>query len=567
MARPPALGSSIAARTALPAPAATGGARSPRERASRTSLPWVALDERRLRGAVQVARHVQFVLAMKTPASRFLGLFLFCGGPSWTACTVVGEIEDLRSASAATDDIFEGGYALARGVRIQGVSLYQGIKRPLMVDGATVDGETADESSADERVKTVVPIVAGRDALVRVALDLDGTPDSSLIGRLRIDDQMVSDVTNIPNGAARDGDLESTLNFIVPGERLVPGASLDLALLRPVDGQQDNNPRARLAIPSLPIKTSPATLRVMLVPIRYTADGSEREPPLLDALVQRLRKQLLALYPVSDVVISRHAAFESNRRVTPDGQDTWSGLLDELQALRARDNPADDVYYYGAVNPAPSYEKYHESVGEWLTGLGFTPRTPTPASQVAIGLGYREVMVETAAHEIGHNHGRRHSPCDLVGEVSRDWPYKDGNINAWGYNFVSKELIDPTTPDMMGYCPNVWVSAYTYRGLFERITAVATSPAASLHGTRSIRYERVRIDGNGAAHLLSPITLSSPVLAERVTVTMESETGTKRVTGQFIPYDHLGGGIVFVRSVEQPIRSVHVELGDDQLLP
>jgi Peptidase M66 len=497
---------------------------------------------------------MQILFRMSTRSSWVLGLVLLCGGPTLTACTVVGELDDPRAEPPPTGGMFEGGYALARGVRIRAVSLYQGIKRPLVAAR-----EVADIDSAVQMGETSIPIVAGRNALLRVALEFDGPPDSPMIGRLLINDDRGLDVTEIPTGPAREEDLGSTLNFAVPGPRLVPGASLDLALLAPEDGRQEENPSARFTIPALPIEAPPATLRVMLVPIAYGADGSGRVPSILDTQIQRLQKRLLSLYPVAEVVVSRHAGYESNIRVMPDDRDSWSELLAELQSLRVRDKAADDLYYYGVFAPAPSYVDYYGSTAEWFVGLGYTPRVPSSLSKVAIGLGYQDVLVDTAVHEIGHNHGRGHSPCNIGGETFIDWPYEDGSINAWGYDIVRKELVKPETPDMMGYCPDFWVSAHSFGRLFERITAVA-NPAASLRGTASIRYERVSVDGNGAARLLPPVTLSSPVSGEPVMVTVESAAGTTRLTGQLIPHDHIGGGIVFVPSSEETVRSVRVEM-------
>lgn len=69
-----------------------------------------------------------------------------------------------------------------------------------------------------------------------------------------------------------------------------------------------------------------------------------------------------------------------------------------------------------------------------------------------------------AAHEIGHNLGRRHAPCDVSGDSN--YPYANGMIGFYGLDTSTLQVYSPDVySDVMGYCDEQWISDYTYKGL------------------------------------------------------------------------------------------------------
>ena len=69
------------------------------------------------------------------------------------------------------------------------------------------------------------------------------------------------------------------------------------------------------------------------------------------------------------------------------------------------------------------------------------------------------------AHELGHNLSLGHGPCDPRGD--RLFPYPDGSIGAWGYDFrVGGRLVEPSANDLVSGCnPLVlssWISDYNF---------------------------------------------------------------------------------------------------------
>jgi hypothetical protein len=92
-----------------------------------------------------------------------------------------------------------------------------------------------------------------------------------------------------------------------------------------------------------------------------------------------------------------------------------------------------------------------------------------------MGLAYGDVDAAfTMLHEVAHNHGRNHAPCSPGGIVVVDpgFPQADGSTGSFGYDALGDQLIPPNTTDIMGYCPNQWLSAYTYGGLLDAVLTV-----------------------------------------------------------------------------------------------
>ena len=87
----------------------------------------------------------------------------------------------------------------------------------------------------------------------------------------------------------------------------------------------------------------------------------------------------------------------------------------------------------------------------------------------AAGLGGRRAIfsvpsASTIAHELGHSMGLPHAPCGGVAHPDPLYPYPDGSIGAWGYDFRDGGgLVDPSTTDLMTYCgPPDWISDYNF---------------------------------------------------------------------------------------------------------
>ena len=70
-----------------------------------------------------------------------------------------------------------------------------------------------------------------------------------------------------------------------------------------------------------------------------------------------------------------------------------------------------------------------------------------------------------------------HAPCGAPRQVDGNYPYEDGRIGAWGYDFRSEKLVPPSRKDLMSYCPPRWISDYHFSGALGYRLRVEEPPA------------------------------------------------------------------------------------------
>ena len=497
------------------------------------------------------------------------------GYPGLAACTVQNEAEkrgsghggsssgaDSGNSSSSAGDGGGGTISTgpqqqlvgAAGVTIRELALYQGVKRPLMENGAVADSD--------------IPVVQGRDALIRVFVDTDESYDGGPVtARLELEGQPPLEIVKSLGSSSSDSSLGSTINFEIPGDAMVPGTGYRVALLQ-LGEAAGENPAAvfpATGTKSLDVAAAATTLHVKLIPLEYSADGSNRVPSTSDAQIQRYRDLFYGMYPLSKVTISVHDTVSGVGELSPDGNG-WESLVQSLADFRNDENAADDVYYYGIFNPASSLNAY--CANGCVLGLAFDITGPADVyGRVAIGVGFNgSVAVETAVHEIGHVHGRYHAPSCGAQGTDPNFPSNNGKIGSWGYDIVEKDLFSPTAAyDLMGYCSPYWVSDYTYKALFSRLKFVNSASAVFPPETLNRTYERVRVDANGVATFLEPITLRKPPMAQSKSVVLESGAGAQTVVGQLYTYDHLEGGLVFWPQPAQPSNRATIEIAGRQI--
>jgi hypothetical protein len=418
----------------------------------------------------------------------------------------------------------------AQGVTISEVAIYQGVKRSLMGGTPPTSGIT-------------VPIVAGRDALIRVFVTTDAKYDGSPVtGHLYLDpDPTPIEVVGAVS-ASKDSSLASTVNFEVPGAAIVAGLNYRIELTQPFPHAVMPNPAASFSA-KLDVTTDGKQFKLALVPVRYGADGSNRMPDTSAGQVQGYKDKFMGTYPIDKIDLQMHAPFAWNQPIYADGTG-WGELLDALANLRQQEGASPDLYYFGIFNPDTSFDQY--CAGGCVAGLGLIGSAQDDYSRAAIGLGYSGAdAFVTAIHEVGHTQGRNHAPCGGAQGVDPGFPYKNGSIGVWGYDLIAKQLIDPASArDMMGYCDNNWISDYTFKAIFDRMKTVNGAAYVVPPGLRNQAWERARFDGQGHLTWLTPVTLARPPIGELTDVTVQSAAGAEVVGGHVFPYDHLPGGVL-----------------------
>lgn len=357
---------------------------------------------------------------------------------------------------------------IAEMVSVNQIAVYQGTKAILVDDGAPALANA--------------PVVPGRPGLVRVHArsKLPKAKQALMNAELRIKAPNKPDLvlTDGPRSivALDDAILHTTFNFEVAAENIVADATVSVEL-RAAEGDDTTVVRyPHEGEPPVTMRVGPLapTLKVKFVPVKYEADGSGRLPKLDASVIEAYRKSLYKMYPATVVEVTvREEPLRWPLEVEANG-DGWGTLLDAVVETRTDDRAPDDVYYVGVFSPAPTQSEYCRGGG---CVLGIAPQSlvSDTGMRVAMILGYAtEHSHGTLAQELAHAMGRDHAPCGNPGAVDPKYPYGRANIGVNGYDILEKKIIDSESRvfDFMSYCSPVWISDYTWKGLYERMIVV-----------------------------------------------------------------------------------------------
>jgi len=444
------------------------------------------------------------------------------------------------------------GLPLIANLGISEVAFFQGVKVSVAKSGAKAT-HTAD-------------VIAGREALVRVYVTPKaGWSAAGIKGELKLisaaGGTKTYSATLTPSAASTDASLTSTLNFSVPTGVLAPDTKYSVALYAATGGGTGDTSGAQYpaggATESLDAKSTGEVLKIKIVPVQYNADGTGRLPDVSAAQIERYRKAFYAMFPAKNVEVTVRAPYAWSSAVSPNGSG-FSTLLQALVKLRAADGAPKDVYYYGAFMATSSFSSYCS--GGCVTGLCGLLTYPSDATgRACVGVGFPGTdSASTAAHEIGHAHGRAHAPCG-TGDADGSYPYSGGSIGSWGYDLVDKKLFSPSTvKDFMGYCSPSWISDYTYKAIATRMTYVNGGADMVFPFDAPRNYRFVAVGGDGKLTWGERVELQEPPMAEPHTVKYVDATGTvlETATGAYYPYDDMPGGYMLVP--EGPATAVSV---------
>ncbi len=314
-----------------------------------------------------------------------------------------------------------------------------------------------------------VPLVAGRDALLRVFVVGSDTnsqqPDVQVElfnGATRIAQYTIPASSASVPLAENEGDLLDSWNVFVPGNLIVPGLGIRVTVdpndvILEVDEENNIFP-GPAGVHALDVRSLPV-FDVHFVPIQ--ASGLTGD--VTEANVHTYLAEALKVFPLPGANVSvRSQPFVSS--VNNDGSFLrWVDILHEMLLLLHAVEGATS-HYYGVL------ARVNTSPGIGLCGLAY-PGTP-------VAIGRDDCGSWTAAHEWGHNFGGLHVACGVTGE-DPDYPYLDGSIGVYGYDTSTGEVKTPgTDKDLMSYCDPMWISDYTFRAVLAFREAEAAAQAA-----------------------------------------------------------------------------------------
>ena len=313
-----------------------------------------------------------------------------------------------------------------------------------------------------------VRLVANRDALLRAFVTTEQPggffepevvavftgPEGDDVHRV----VMTRHANQIPT-EADEGDLELSYNAVIPGEIIVPGVEMVVEVdpegAVPFTAESETRFPRQGSTPLNVVAVSP--MQLALVPVITTAEpdtsvlgwvrGISADSPQLGLLKHA--------FPFAEFSVSpREPYYTSQNLTTTVGQ---VALFGELEAVRASEGGTG--YYYGVV----------AHLGGAIGGRGQRPGW--------VSIGVRNPI--TLAHEVGHNLSLWHAPCGGPAGVDPDFPYPDGSIGVWGYDFRNGSVVPPDrSKDIMTYCGTLpWLSDYFFQQVIDHRAGLAAGVA------------------------------------------------------------------------------------------
>jgi hypothetical protein len=420
-------------------------------------------------------------------------LFVPDGSQAYYATVTPASVAVFSGSTASVGVSYASGPAPTLNLAVAGVQLFQSVQRP-------------DNS---------VPMVAGRDALLRVFVTASNANSATPAVRVRLysGSSLVDSVlVPAPGGSVPLGvdttTIGSSWNALIPASRV----QANLAILADVD-PSNAVPETDKSDNSWPASGVPAPIQVLPVAPLHLRFVPVRQGGLTGNVTSANQEQLLALtrsmYPLAAYDIDVRATYTSSSGplVSNDSNGAWGAILSEVYALRTAD--ASTRNYFGVVGT---------SYNSGYAGLGYI------GAPAAIGWDKANTVANVVTHELGHNFGRSHAPCGVT-PADASYPYPNAIIGEWGLDLGALALKSPSGfKDIMSYCGPNWVSDYTYEGILNFRGAgplIASASTASPAGLGLLVWGRIRRDS----------VILEPAFLVRAPARLPANGGRHRITG------------------------------------
>jgi reprolysin-like metallo-peptidase family M12B len=320
-----------------------------------------------------------------------------------------------------------------------------------------------------------VPLVKSRNGYLRVFVLADRSNSVTPSVRVRYYNgaTLLDSATILPPPLATstptvpdESSLTYSWNVSVPGSLIQPffriQAEVDPTNVFPLETSESDNLFPATGSLGMDVRTVPP-LDVVFIPLLQKGiplSGRVRGN-VTDANKAQYLQTTQQMHPIASYNATVHAdytTFSLDTLEDDNGNGAWGTILGEIDAVRlAESSPK---YYYGVA---------HVTYTSGVAGVAYVSipgNTAGNGARAALGWDWLPSGSVVAAHELGHNWGRNHAPCGGPAGLDPQYPHSDGSTGTYGVNLTPTPTLEPPTDsDIMAYCPNKWISDYTYRGV------------------------------------------------------------------------------------------------------
>ena len=323
--------------------------------------------------------------------------------------------------------------------------------------------------------KFPVPLVADKAALLRVFVTA-ARANGDRIPRVRASfylDGALAHIADIPDKpgpvptSVNEGSLEKSANAVIPAEMVQPG--LEMVVEIDPDGTLDaglgvarripENGRATVDVRAMPV------LDLTVIPLLFAPRPDSAIVATVAAMAadpgsHELLRDTRTLLPVGGLKVGAHEPVFVGFTPGIYNSREWVSIATAIRVMEG------GTGHYMTLFSHPGAKVGSAILGGW---------TSTSSANS-----------ETIAHELGHNMSLKHAPCGFPRYIDVAYPYQDGIIGAWGYDFSFERLIDPMYADLMTYCNPDWISDYhfdkalRFRLADENASEATVTPTTSL---------------------------------------------------------------------------------------
>ena len=297
-----------------------------------------------------------------------------------------------------------------------------------------------------------VPLLSGRDALLRVFLVGDQANaffEPEVVATFKRDGKethrvVMRAVDDRTATVADEGILGISYNAVIPGKHIVSGTGMVV-----VADSAETIPRAAGSRTRFPETGSVALdvievppLELTVVPVLNAEKPDSSILPWVDSIADDSPQVGLFKhsFPFSEFSAKTRDTYVTSLDLTEE-DSTWPMVL-ELEKVYHADGATG--YWYAVADSDEGYVRGIARLNGWVS--------------------FGKPWDTELAHEVGHTLDLEHAPCGGALFTDPDFPYPNGSIGVWGYDFRDGSVVSPVRRrDIMGYCyEQGWLSDYYY---------------------------------------------------------------------------------------------------------